>query len=237
MSSAPRRDESAPHRDNNVKIVKESVDVDYVLEPRDLGDEVKSFSEAGRDTSPSNRKSLGQKYWEKMDKHFYEILDESKQGFKIKTIINIVIVIIGVLLVGNAITYTWIRGTDAWGLFSGGIGVASLVSLFFYRSQDAISKAVSNLSVVDMVFKSHYRAYEAITDYDYKADHVLPHRELIDLKNMLELLEKTTKVHVNLIKQIELTEISEPQDSTVKKHEKTTGQVADKVVKEKLKVP
>jgi hypothetical protein len=107
-----------------------------------------------------------------------------------------------------------------------------LVSLFFYRSQDAISKAVANLSVVDMVFKSHYRAYEAITDYDYKADHVLPHRELTDLKNMLELLEKTTKVHVNLNEQIQLAEISEAQDSTAKKHmKKTTAQVDDKDVK------
>lgn len=232
MSSAPRRDELAPNRDNSVKIGKERMDVQHALPPRDQGEEAKTTSEAGRD-----RKSLGQKYWEKMDKHFYEILNESKQAFKIKTIINIVIVIIGVLLVGNAITYTWIRGTDAWGLFSGGIGVAALVSLFFYRSQDAISKGVSNLSVVDMVFKSHYRAYEAITDYDYKADHMEPHRELTDLKNMLELLEKTTKVHANLIKQIELTEVSEQQNSTVKKHEKTTDQIDDKVVKEKLKVP
>jgi hypothetical protein len=62
-----------------------------------------------------------------------------------------------------------------------------------------------------MVFKSHYRAYEAITDYDYKADHQLPHRAISDLKSMLELLEKTTKVHVHLVEKIQLNEIAESQ--------------------------
>ena len=114
-------------------------------------------------------------------------------AFRIKTIINITVVIVGLVLVGNAIVYSWIRGTDAWSLFSGGIGLGALVSLFFYKSQDAISKAVANVSAVDMVFKSHYRAYESITDYDYKADHGLEHRDIADLKGMLELLEKYYK--------------------------------------------
>ena len=108
-----------------------------------------------------------------MDRQFEDILNESKQAFKIKTVINITVVIIGIVLVGNSIVYTWLKGNDGWSLFSGGGGVGALVSLLFYKSQDAISKAVGNLSVIDMVFKSHYRAYESITDYDYKADHGL----------------------------------------------------------------
>lgn len=40
----------------------ESVDVDYALQQRGLEEEVKTFSETGRDTAPGNRKSLGQKY-------------------------------------------------------------------------------------------------------------------------------------------------------------------------------
>jgi hypothetical protein len=153
-------------------------------------------------------------YWKKMDKHFEDILNDSKKAFKIKTLINIILIILGVALIVNALTWTWYKGTaDGWSIFSGGIGIGALVSLFFYKSQDAISKAVANLSVVDMVFKSHYRAYESITDYDYKADNSLPHREVGDLKEMLELLEKTTKAHVELIQQVQLTESPNPQDA------------------------
>ena len=146
-------------------------------------------------------------FWKRMDKHFEDILTESKNSFRVKSVINIILVILGVLLVVNAIMWAWLKGTpDPWVFFSGGIGIGTLVSIFFYKSQDALSKAVANLSVVDMVFKSHYRAYESITDYDYKADHTLPHREITDLKEMLELLERTTKSHVDLIQQVQLIE-------------------------------
>ena len=123
------------------------------------------------------------------------------------------LVIIGAILIANAITYAWLNGTsDGWSLFSGGIGMGVLISMFFYKSQDAISKAVTNLSVVDMVFKSHYRAFESITDYDYRADNSLPHREIGDLKEMLELLEKNTRAHVELIQQVQLIEATKAQE-------------------------
>jgi hypothetical protein len=162
-----------------------------------------------------------QGYWKKMDRHFEEILNDSHKAFKIKTIINIMLVIIGTILIANAITYTWLNGTsNGWSFFSGGIGIAALISIFFYKSQDAISKAVANLSVVDMVFKSHYRAYESITDYDYKADNSLPHREIGDLKETLELLEKTTKAHVELIQQVQLVQSPNSQDTDDNKSSK-----------------
>jgi hypothetical protein len=172
-----------------------------------------------------DRRSIAQRpskdaegYWKKMDKHFEDILNDSKKAFKMKTIINIMLVIIGAILIANAITYAWYNGTsDGWSLFSGGIGMGVLISMFFYKSQDAISKAVANLSVVDMVFKSHYRAYESITDYDYKADNSLPHREIGDLKEMLELLEKNTRAYVELIQQVQLIETTNSQDTDSQK--------------------
>ena len=84
---------------------------------------------------------------------------------------------------------------------------------FFYKSQDYISKAVANLSIVDMVYKSHYRAYEAITDYDSKVDRLQPHRELGDLKEMLDMLGKTTKEHADLILQIERLPSADEQNA------------------------
>jgi hypothetical protein len=162
-------------------------------------------------------------YWKKMDKHFEDILNDSKKAFKVKTVINIILVILGVALIVYALIWTWNKGTaDIWGMFTGGIGIGALVSLFFYKSQDAISKAVANLSVVDMVFKSHYRAYESITDYDYKADNSLPRREVGDLKEMLELLEKTTQAHVELIQQVQLIEPAS-QETDANKAAKDAG--------------
>ena len=173
-------------------------------------------------TRPS--KDAGEAFWKRMDKHFEDIISDSKKAFRVKTLINIILVILGVALIGNAIIYSWVRGTsDGWSIFSGGIGIGALVSLFFYKSQDAISKAVANLTVVELVFKSHYRAYESITDYDYKADHELPHREVADLKGMLELLEKTTEAHVKLIQQVQLIEDPHLQDTGADKSGKDAG--------------
>ena len=157
-------------------------------------------------TVVGERKS-GDDFWNKMDSQFYDILHEAKQGFKINTAINVILVVIGIVLISNSIAYTWIRGSaDSWSIFSGGIGIGALVSLFFYKSQDAVTKAVANLSAVDMVFKSHYRAYESITDYDYKADNSIQIREIEDLADMLRLLEDTTKKHVHLIDRLQLIE-------------------------------
>ena len=184
---------------------------DSPLETSTVNEELMSYD--GRSIAPRPSKDA-EGYWKKMDKHFEDILNDSKKAFKMKTIINIMLVIIGAILIANAIIYAWLNGTsDGWSLFSGGIGMGVLISMFFYKSQDAISKAVTNLSVVDMVFKSHYRAYESITDYDYKADNSLPHRDIGDLKEMLELLEKNTRAHVELIQQVQLIEATNSQDT------------------------
>ena len=220
MTSAPPRDEdcmpshtrAAAPRDEEINQVGRAKGM--------LGNKLSSkftLSATGGNARNDSDKAIGETFWDKMDKHFEDILSESKLAFKIKTIINITVVIVGIVLVGNAIVYSWIKGTDGWSLFSGGMGLGALVSLFFYKSQDAISKAVANVSVVDMVFKSHYRAYESITDYDYKADHGLEHREIADLKVMLELLENTTRAHVGIIEQMQLIVVHQSQDNDVRK--------------------
>jgi hypothetical protein len=136
----------------------------------DPSKDIEPLSESGRDTES------GKDFWERMDEHNNEVLGSFKKTFRINSSINIILVIIGTVLIGNAIVYSWIHGTDdGWSIFSGGIGLGALVSIFFYKSQDAISKAAANLAIVDMAFNSNYRAYESITDYDYKLDHGLPH--------------------------------------------------------------
>jgi len=183
--------ESAPPRDSSI-----------------LSNKVDTFSEISRD------KDSGHSFWKRMDAHNQQVLGSFKRTYKINSSINIILVIIGVVLIGNAIVYSWLYGTkDGWSIFSGGIGLGALVALFFYKSQDAVSKAAANLAIVDMAFNSNYRAYESITDYDYKADNQLPHRQIDDLKTMLDLLEKTTKAHVDMIAAIQLIEGVKTKDS------------------------
>ena len=189
----------------NDKVTDDSDDDDnkvFSAPPRNKGSRrANPLSDPGIDT-PS-----GKEFWDRMDKHNDEVLGNFKKTFRINSSINIILVIIGTVLIANAIVYSWIHGTaDGWSIFSGGIGLGALVSLFFYKSQDAISKAAANLAIVDMAFNSNYRAYESVTDYDFKADHNLPHRSLEDLKQMLELLEKTTRAHVDMIAAIQLIE-------------------------------
>jgi hypothetical protein len=182
--------------------------------------EKRNFSKAPRnvdkETNPNIESNLGVNFWDNLDKHNSDVLGSTKLTFKINSSINVVLVTIGTVLIGNAIVYSWLNGTsDGWSIFSGGIGLGALVSIFFYKSQDALSKAAANLAIVDMAFNSNYRAYESITDYDYRADHQLPRREISDLKEMLELLEKTTKAHIDMIAAIQLIEAATEEHDDV----------------------
>jgi hypothetical protein len=226
MASIPSRNKQ-PNEPEKI-----SDNLDYALPPRNQVpvSDLEQSPSGNQDKTVAGYSLSGfrpkEDFWPKMDKEFFEILRESKHGFKIKTIANIAVIAIGLILIANALVYTWMKGTDAWSLFSGGIGVASLIAIFFYKSQDAISKAVANLSVVDMVFKSHYRAYESITDYDYKADNpdkYTVRRDINDLKTMLELLERTTQKHVELIEQIQLVESAADKEETETSEPSSTG--------------
>ena len=66
-----------------------------------------------------------------MDSHFEDILSGSKLAFNVKTIVNLIIVVLGIVFILNSIYYAWTKNvTDWWSFFSGGIGMAGLVSLF-----------------------------------------------------------------------------------------------------------
>lgn len=134
--------------------------------------------------------------WKALDEKFKETLESAKETFTINKNVNVILVIIGVVLITNSIIYTWIKGIDGFSLFSGGIGIASVVSLFFYRPQLKINKALEILASVDMAYKSHYLTLESISDYNTLHTY---NRDFDDLKSMNELLSATTLSYVQMI--------------------------------------
>ena len=49
-----------------------------------------------------------------MDSHFEDILNSSKLAFNVKTIINIIVVVLGIVFILNSIYYAWTKNVTDW---------------------------------------------------------------------------------------------------------------------------
>jgi hypothetical protein len=78
--------------------------------------------------------------------------------------INLLIVGIGVVLLANSIGYAWYDGTNPWSLFSGGLGITSFATLFFTKPQQNITKALGNLTQIQMIYRSYCSQFDTILD-------------------------------------------------------------------------
>jgi len=145
---------------------------------------------------PRNR---GNTYWNQMDDVLFRIMKIAENYYQINRKINLIIVIIGIVLLSNSIGYTWYKqAADAWSLFSGGIGIAAFMTLFFKNPQEAITKALGNLAQIQMIYKSHASEFETIRDYDYeKQQH--GNRDLNEIIEMDKELERITEKYVDLV--------------------------------------
>ena len=140
-----------------------------------------------------------------MDKQIEIVTEQGLRSFRINITINIILVGLGLFLIGNSVFYTWYRGVDPWGIFSGSIGIVSFIIIFFINSQSNVNKAIANLASILMIFKSHARLYEAVTDYDNRMNNpeMYPKVRTIDeLSQMSEILEKSTRFYVDLVHKI-----------------------------------
>ena len=78
--------------------------------------------------------------------------------------INLLIVGTGVVLLANSIGYAWYDGTNPWSLFSGGLGISSFATLFFTKPQQNITKALGNLTQIQMIYRSYCLQFDTILD-------------------------------------------------------------------------
>jgi hypothetical protein len=77
--------------------------------------------------------------------------------------------------------------------------IGTFVVIFFINSQSNINKAVASLAQTFMIYKSHSREYESITDYDYEMQQLEGPRKIEEVKVMDNELERLTKFYVDLI--------------------------------------
>ncbi|HSF49590.1 MAG TPA: hypothetical protein VLA74_02415 [Nitrososphaeraceae archaeon] len=142
---------------------------------------------------PLREPEEGKKWWRTLDAQFIKVFDASVGTYYINKQINKIIVILGIVLIAYALIYHTYssfyfdnsdsntnqqlpidnNGTkdndnklpDITGLISGGAGIASLITLFFYKSQRYIQQSLTNLAITEMIYKSHYLTFETISDY------------------------------------------------------------------------
>jgi hypothetical protein len=143
---------------------------------------------------PIRTHTEGEKFWRILDNQFIKVFDASVGTYYINKQINKIIVILGIVLIAYALIYHTYSSfnlsrsdsftnqqqslidnnstnvgdnelPDITGLISGGAGIASLITLFFYRSQRYIQQSLTNLAITEMIYKSHYLTFETISDY------------------------------------------------------------------------
>jgi hypothetical protein len=138
-------------------------------------------------------------YWMKIDDQFQQVTEAAKTAFKLNKNINVILVIVGVIFIANAILYSWFRESDLWNTLLGAAGIGTVVVIFFINSQSNVNKAVSSLAQIFMIYKAHSREYETITDYDYEKQQQDGPRDLNEVKEMNNELERSTQFYTDLV--------------------------------------
>lgn len=132
---------------------------------------------------------------ERIDKASSVTVKTARSYYDTNRKINIVIVTVGIVLLVNSILYSWYRGADIWSAFSGGLGITSFATLFFTKPQENITKALGNLSQVQMICKSYCLQFDLVLDYHLK-------NELTDIDELLRInhtIQAATRKAVKLI--------------------------------------
>lgn len=132
---------------------------------------------------------------ERIDKASSVTVKTARSYYDTNRKINIVIVTVGIVLLANSILYSWDRGADIWSAFSGGLGITSFATLFFTKPQENITKALGNLSQVQMICKSYCLQFDLILDYHLK-------NELTDIDELLRInhtIQAATRKAVKLV--------------------------------------
>ena len=140
--------------------------------------------------------------------------------------INIIIVTVGIVLLANSIIYAWMHGINNWSLFSGGLGIASFVTVFFTKPQENITKALGNLAQIQMITKSYCLEFDTVLDYHIRNEP----RNIEDVSKLNNILCSIASKAVKLVQtEIETTternsieQINQDKKSLVKAERVTT---------------
>jgi len=109
--------------------------------------------------------------------------------------INIIVVTVGIILLANSIAFAWKYGTNPWSLFSGGLGIASFVAVFFTKPQQNITTALGNLAQIQMITKSYCLEFDMLLDYHIRNEST----NIEDLSRINNILYGITSKGVKLV--------------------------------------
>jgi len=99
-----------------------------------------------------------------------DTIHTAKSYYETNRKINIIIVIVGIIFLVNSIAYSWIKGVDLFSLFSGGLSIASFATLFFTKPQENITKALGNLTQIQMIYKAYCLQFDALLDFHLRQE-------------------------------------------------------------------
>jgi hypothetical protein len=174
------------------------------LSPILLGKELKDI-EPEEDLDPI--KSERREHLERLEQACAETTKSAKGYYETNRKINILIVGIGVALLANSIVYSWARGVDQWSLLSGGLGITSFATLFFTKPQQNITRALGNLTQIQMIYRSYCLQLDTILDAHLRS---VDTSGMDDLNKLNLILRQATENAVRLIqKEVETEETKE----------------------------
>jgi hypothetical protein len=79
---------------------------------------------------------------ERLEKACAGMTKSAKGYYETNKKINILLVSIEVVLLVDSIVYAWYSGINLWSLFSGGLGITSFATLFFYQTTTKHYKSI-----------------------------------------------------------------------------------------------
>jgi hypothetical protein len=156
---------------------------------------------------------------ERIDKASAGTVRTARSYYETNRKINIIIVSVGIVLLVNSLVYTWTKSLDSWSFFSGGLGITSFAALFFTKPQENITKALGNLSQVQMICKSYCLQFDSILDYHIRNEF----NRIEDVIKMNDAIFNATRKAVKLVQsevetKIEknsIKEINGPEDGVM----------------------
>jgi hypothetical protein len=138
--------------------------------------------------SISPRLCEAQDNWRKIDALFYRTIGHAETAFKANLGISIAVVIIGIVLVGYAISYSWIKSLDLYSTAFGTLGVVSFIATFFLTPQKNIEESVGDLTQIQVCYRTYAAQWEAINDFLYYHEENMSMDELRRINLLLEEL-------------------------------------------------
>jgi hypothetical protein len=118
---------------------------------------------------------------------------------------------------------------DLTGIISGGSGIASLITLFFYKSQKYIQQSLTNLAITQMIYKSHYLSFETISDYHSSKfpstnENEKPKLNLDEINKINKMLLYYTNNYISILAYKSQFDVEQEKPEVIEKLEEGQGQ-------------